>query len=645
MSNNTGDDLGKCDDLDVGVLSTAAVAGVSLAIALVLRHLWKKPPTPGEVSHGLPYSIVCFLCELVFWQTIGNTIVFVIFHVITHDLLPETTAMSCISAVSLPIMPGFVLLLALCILFAAGVKKTREVCARAVVREMQSIQAGGGRLPSPSSSSSSSAAPPAISSSNHSPRAAADADDDGGDGAPAHGGSKARLASAKPDEVPMTTIQNDKAAPKILFVGSCVRGTVFADCLRSVRDVHEGAEVTLLVFDGNNNRAHVVNNLRALGVVSTLEEAESIVRGPDDLSQADVAQFYARELDHVDEIKLAGSPRKATRDASAAGDYTETTNLLVIKPGAIPVFFDTLRLGLHNDHYDEIVILPFVRSAPWVGSFLMPETKRALRVVDMLRSVSNTLKPDGGAITVVDGYDQAVFWHQDVKDAGVFEAIKFTELSDTMGSVLFQRKLSVVTARKKTSATEHAATSTHFALEGRQFGTMSEAAGSFWSVNEKWTVLFVLQTSMFFALTFAAAGLWKPTDFPDIVPSNSRVNSIWTGVSSAYIFVAYVFRVSMTEEVPFLTAGSLVIASVKADLFVLLASAAFTALFWLPPFLVQWALSATDLSADNRGLIGKILSIVIGIQSYKIGRRKGSEKSLRSRGVPEEHIAKILEKV
>ena len=464
------DDLnGICGKLNSDFLTILGTAAFSLLLIIVCVFIKNLKPTKGSISYGLPYDSVILWGEIAFWSVVPNAILFLIFKVLSQNLLPNVSAMACVNVgANYPIFPFFLLGVALAFFFTANMKENRETCHKLLMTKTQSLNSGvaseHAALYESTPPESEVASNPGVTEQQiqDAPTAAAgnstssegkDNDSNDNNTPPQTHTPPQEKERSPPSSLPASPTKPPPAntttasafpqnsAPKILVVGALQRGAVFARYRKEVLEKYPQAEVVSLIFCGSQE--HARNNLRSFseesGVQLTQDEIDQIIFAPPPLEQGDIYQLSLRSQDHHEEHKQA---LKTPNDETA---------VLIAKGGNIPYFFDTDRLGLRHDYFDEIILLPSVRSSKPIslGGFSSQENNKMLRMVDMLRSVSNTLK-SGGYLTALETLRTGIFVERDIVDAGVFTNIKIQEEKETkLGSIGFRQEVVVITATKK----------------------------------------------------------------------------------------------------------------------------------------------------------------------------------------------------
>ena len=83
--------------------------------------------------------------------------------------------------------------------------------------------------------------------------------------------------------------------------------------------------------------------------------------------------------------------------------------------------------------------------------------------------------------------------------------------------------------------------------------------------------------------------------------------------------------------------ANVIIGVIRVDLLAIISTVLFTALFWVPQFLMQLLLDETTLSDNSKSMIGMGISMALGVLMFKFSRWKTKKDIFKARDLPEEY--------
>jgi hypothetical protein len=336
-------------------------------------------------------------------------------------------------------------------------------------------------------------------------------------------------------------------------------------------------------------------------------------------------------------------------------------------------------LPLKDNEVDKVIMSPFIRNGPPLGSFSSSESSKAARMALLLDEVIRVLKP-GGKIVCVDGAGNILVQYADLRDKLGEKNVSIT-LEKTRKleiSIFFKMPLATARATKPLDWTppvkspkspksprspsnarrleagygdDQPLVLSHQILnEDELIGIDDEGSEmDLDAKKEKLSEPVVLGTMMpiqaliFFALCFLGTGTFQYLNVPDMIPIGERVGNLLPNVALSYPSMAFFEREFVLVSSHFVSVPQLLKHMLKTSTVALLATIFFTALYSLPKLGFQVALAQSSLNSTVRGLIGIATSLLLGFVAYKLGRYRTNIGLLKSRNLDKETYWKFLQ--
>src|SRR5436190_2124101 len=114
-TNGSGNDIfnGQCDNDSPEFLAYCGTSLLAVILILLSNFFRDRPPVPRDVNAGGPYNVVILFANFALWNLLPNVPLFLLFHVSTTDMLPNASAMACVtSGSSLPFVSFWLLFMA-----------------------------------------------------------------------------------------------------------------------------------------------------------------------------------------------------------------------------------------------------------------------------------------------------------------------------------------------------------------------------------------------------------------------------------------------------------------------------------------------------------------------------------------------------
>lgn len=341
-------------------------------------------------------------------------------------------------------------------------------------------------------------------------------------------------------------------------------------------------------------------------------------------------------------------------------------------------------LPLKDNEVDKVIMSPFFRNGPPIGSFSSSESSKAARMALLLDEVVRVLKP-GGKIICVDGAGNTLVQYADLRDKLGEKNVSITlEQSRKLEiSVFFKMPLATARATKpldwkrpppvkspKSSKSPRSPSNARRLEEGGHCEGDDQALvlshqilnedeligiddeGSEVDVDaekEKLSeplvmgIMMPIQAVIFFALCFLGTGTFQYLNVPTMIPIGERVANLLPNVALSYPNMAFFEREFVLVSSHFVSVAQLLKHMLKTSSVALLATIFFTALYSLPKLGFQVALAQSSLNSTVRGLIGIATSLLLGFIAYKLGRYRTNIGLLKSRNLDKETYWKYLQ--
>ena len=164
----------------------------------------------------------------------------------------------------------------------------------------------------------------------------------------------------------------------------------------------------------------------------------------------------------------------------------------------------------------------------------------------------------------------------------------------------------------------------------------------FFSETTKFITIGLFQASLFIFLLFNTAGFFENLNWPSRVPLAQRFGNALMTVATNYLIFAYLFRQELIETVAVSSLWDWFKKMIKADMMAIVGSACFTALFFLPPFLLMLALEDTNLSNSLKSTIGFVVALVVVSVFYSRDMKKTDIATMKSRGIDAATVERLM---
>ena len=314
--------------------------------------------------------------------------------------------------------------------------------------------------------------------------------------------------------------------------------------------------------------------------------------------------------------------------------------------GSSSSILERLAIPAETESFDKVVFCPFIRSSSPIGDYVTSDKLKTERMHVLLSEAIRVLRV-GGELLCVDGAMDTVLTSSDLRDATGHGGV----VSDTGAQIGFipLMKMKVLQVRwEKSSAVSVVGEGQLLLNEDvcsprESYGVimddselMKEAKQHPVPQTVRQAVVIPYQATTFLVLLFVAAGLYAPTNTPQNVVLSQRVNSIFPSLATNYPIVAFFARAALYDMDHIVNVRQLIVHLVPTDILALIASLLFTALFWVPQFVLQVALDSSSLSDNAKTYIGIGISVALVYAMYIYGRKRSAKKLADNRGFTEE---------
>jgi hypothetical protein len=326
-------------------------------------------------------------------------------------------------------------------------------------------------------------------------------------------------------------------------------------------------------------------------------------------------------------------------------------------------------LPLKDDEVDKVIMSPFIRNEPPLGSVVSSAASKTATMALLLDEVIRVLKP-GGTIVCVDDAESLLVQYADLRDKLGEKNVSITLEETRKLEMSFFVELPLATARatkpldwtrsvrcpKSSRSPKNArrleaediddqplVTAHQILNEEEMIGIDDESPEVDVDVQKEklsepfvMGVMMTIQALIFFALCFLGTGTFQYLNVPEMIPMGNRLSNFLPSFALSYPSFAFIEREFVLGSSHFVSVPQLLKYMLKTSTVVLLADISFTALFSLPKLGFEVALAHSSLNSTLKGLIENVTPFLLGFVGAKLRQYRANTDFLKSRNLDKE---------